>query len=91
MLPDDGSMMVLPGVRVPSASASSIIASAMRSFTEPAGFWPSILPRMRTFGLGLSALQSTIGVLPIMSRTEAWTAMGAPELLGRVAMDATQR
>ena len=43
VLPDDGSMIVWPGVSVPSASASSIIARAMRSFTEPAGFCPSSL------------------------------------------------
>ena len=70
VLPDDGSMSVLPGVSVPSASASVIIFSAMRSFTEPAGFWPSILARMRTSGFGLSWLTSTSGVLPMRSSTE---------------------
>ncbi len=70
VLPEDGSMIVRPGVRVPSSSASVIIASAMRSLTDPAGFWPSIFARMRTSGFGLSSLTSTIGVLPIMSSTE---------------------
>ncbi len=41
----------------------------MRSFTEPNGFCISILPRMRTLGLGESTETSTIGVLPIMSST----------------------
>jgi hypothetical protein len=76
VLPDDGSMIVRPGVRVPSASASSIIFSAMRSFTDPAGFCPSIFPRIRTFGFGLSTETSIIGVLPIISSTEEYTAMG---------------
>ncbi len=62
--------MVWPGLRVPSASASSIMARAMRSFTEPAGFWPSSLARMRTSGLGLRALTSTMGVSPMSSITE---------------------
>jgi hypothetical protein len=38
VLPEDGSMIVQPGVRVPSSSASVIIDRAMRSLTEPAGF-----------------------------------------------------
>ncbi len=38
----------------------------MRSLTEPNGFCLSILPRMRTFGLGDEHGTSTIGVLPIM-------------------------
>ena len=70
VLPDDGSMMIRPGVSVPSASASCTMARAMRSLTEPPGFWPSILARSRTSGLGLRELTSTTGVLPIMSSTE---------------------
>ena len=75
VLPDDGSMIVRPGVRVPSASASWTIRQAMRSLTEPPGFWPSSLARIRTSGLGLRLLTSTIGVLPMRSSTEAKTAM----------------
>jgi hypothetical protein len=60
---------------VPSASASWIIRQAMRSLIEPAGFCPSSLATMRTSGLGLMRLTSTIGVLPIRSSTEEWTAM----------------
>ena len=70
VLPDDGSMRVWPGSRMPSFSASSIMDSAIRSFTEPPGFCPSSLTRIRTVGLGLNSVMSTSGVLPISSRTE---------------------
>src|SRR5215471_8916470 len=69
VLPDDGCTMVCPGASRPSFSAASIIDRAMRSLTEPNGFWLSSLARMRTRGLGLSALTSTSGVFPIMSST----------------------
>jgi hypothetical protein len=69
VLPDDGSMMVWPGCSMPSASACRIIWRAMRSFTEPNGFWLSSLAMMRTFGFGDSTLTSTIGVLPMRSST----------------------
>src|SRR5262245_44616814 len=78
VLPDDGSMIVRPAVRVPSASASCTICQAMRSLIEPPGFWPSSLARMRTRGLGLSALMSTMGVLPMSSRTEECAATMSP-------------
>ena len=51
----------------------------MRSFTEPNGFWLSILARMRTRGFGLSGLTSTSGVLPIMSSGEPYTAVIEPK------------
>ena len=38
VLPDDGSIRVAPGARIPSCSACSIMASAIRSLTEPPGF-----------------------------------------------------
>src|SRR4051794_35793933 len=69
VLPLDGSRMVWPATRRPLFSACSIIDLAMRSLTEPNGFWPSSLATIRTSGLGDSRLTSTIGVLPIMSRT----------------------
>src|SRR4051812_10536356 len=69
VFPDDGSRMVWPGASRPSFSAASIIDRAIRSFTDPNGFWLSSLARMRTRGLGLSALTSTSGVFPIMSST----------------------
>ena len=70
VLPEDGSMIVRPGVSTPSASASRTMFQAMRSLIEPAGFWPSSLARMRTSGLGLRRVTSTIGVLPMRSRIE---------------------
>src|SRR3954471_18983516 len=76
VFPDDGSRSVCPGVSVPSASASLIMLRAMRSLTEPPGFWPSSLARMRTAGLGLSWLTSTSGVLPMVARIEPKVAKG---------------
>ena len=38
MLPEVGSTIVPPGLSFPSRSAASIIASPIRSFTEPPGF-----------------------------------------------------
>ena len=74
VLPDDGSMIVWPGSRWPSFSASSIIDLAMRSFTEPNGFWLSSLARIRTSGFGDNEETSTIGVWPINSSTLSLTA-----------------
>ena len=70
VLPDDGSISVWPGLRMPSFSASSIMDSAIRSLTEPPGFCPSSLMRSRTSGFGLNGLISTNGVFPISSRAE---------------------
>ena len=68
VLPDDGSSIRRPSVRVPSASASSSMALAIRSFTEPVGLALSSLATKRTPGLGLRAETSTAGVLPTRSR-----------------------
>src|SRR5262245_24440700 len=70
VLPDDGSRIVAPGVRTPSSAASSIIFSAMRSFDDPPGFWPSSLAQICTRGLGDRLWTPTSGVLPISPRTE---------------------
>src|SRR4051794_17680635 len=70
VLPDDGSRIVWPGLSVPSASARSTITLAMRSFTDPPGFWPSSFTRMRASGLGLRAVTSIIGVFPMRSSPE---------------------
>src|SRR5947199_10190562 len=75
VFPDDGSRLVCPGCRVPSASAASTMGTAMRSFTEPVGFWPSSWAKMRTLGFGLSVERSTSGVLPTRSSTDRATAM----------------
>ena len=76
VLPDDDSRMTWPepGVRIPSFSASRIICFAARSFTDPPGFCPSSLAKMRTRGFGLSVEMSTIGVSPIRSRADSYTA-----------------
>src|SRR5688572_24907748 len=76
VLPDDDSMIVAPGRSRPSFSASSIIDLAARSFTEPPGFWPSSLARIRTFGLGLSSLTSSSGVFPMRSMMLPYCATG---------------
>ena len=69
----EGSTIVWPGRSRPSFSACSIIALAMRSFTEPNGFCISSLARIRTFGFGDKVEISTSGVLPIRSSTLSWT------------------
>src|SRR5437870_2520449 len=74
VLPDDGSRIVAPGCNTPSASARSIIFSAMRSFDEPPGFWPSSFAQIATFGFGDSACTPTSGVLPIRPRTSSYFA-----------------
>ena len=67
VLPDDGSRMRWPGTKRPVRSASSIIDLAMRSFTEPNGFWLSNFATKRTLGFGDRIDTSTIGVLPTSS------------------------
>src|SRR3954454_16050129 len=69
VLPEDDSMIVCPGRSWPAFSASSIMALAARSFTDPPGFWPSNFASTRARGLGLRLLTSTSGVFPIRSRT----------------------
>lgn len=68
VLPDVGSMIVLPGVSRPSRSAASIIRNAMRSLMLPVGLKPSSLANIFTFGLGHSRLIRTIGVVPMVPR-----------------------
>src|SRR5205823_5806489 len=68
VLPEVGSRMVAPGFRRPSRSASSTMALAMRSFSEPVGFWPSSFAHMRTPGFGDSRWMPTSGVSPIAAR-----------------------
>src|SRR3954469_23805974 len=65
VLPEVGSRIVWPGRMAPWASASSIIARATRSLTEPVGLWLSSLAQMRTPGLGEMRFSSTSGVLPM--------------------------
>ena len=68
VLPDVGSMMVLPGVSLPSRSASSIILTAMRSLMLPVGLKPSSLAKILTCRLGEKWFRRTIGVEPIVPR-----------------------
>src|SRR4051812_19093343 len=68
VLPDVGSMMTESALMTPRRSASSIIASPMRSLTLPPGFARSILVHTVTRGSN-SLLIRTCGVLPIVSRT----------------------
>ena len=73
VFPDDGSTITCPGRSRSDFSASSIMYLAMRSLTEPNGFWFSSLARMRTSGLGDSTETSTSGVLPMRSSTLSCT------------------
>src|SRR2546425_12824858 len=76
VLPLVGSTSVPPGFSAPVRSASSIIASAMRSLTLPPGLRDSTLAATAAPpGLG-SLRRRTSGVPPISSSTEAWIVMG---------------
>src|SRR5437763_136366 len=57
-----------PGLRRPSASAASIMASAMRSFMLPVGFSFSNFNRMRTPILGVIFRKGSKEVLPMQHR-----------------------
>ena len=72
VLPEVGSRMVWPGESRPSCSARSTMYFAMRSFTDPVGFWPSSLAWMRTDRFGERALISTSGVCPTSSSKLAY-------------------
>ena len=71
VLPDVGSMMVPPGFSSPLASAASIIATAIRSLTEPPGLKYSTLASTvpRTPSTERPILSS--GVLPMRSSSES--------------------
>ena len=77
VLPDVGSMRTVSSFTLPAFTASSIIAFAMRSFTEPAGLNNSTLPRMVASRLWFFSkfVSSTRGVLPISSDTLLWMVM----------------
>ena len=68
VLPEVGSRIVLSGVSSPEASAASTIASAIRSFVEPVGLFPSSFAHRRTPGFGDIDGRPTSGVFPIASR-----------------------
>src|SRR5207237_7628030 len=68
-LPLVGSRTVPPGFRAPRFSAPSIIASPMRSFTEPPGLSISSFATMRGRRPLPMRLRCTRGVLPTTPRT----------------------
>ena len=65
VLPLVASMMVLPGVSLPSASAARSMERATRSFALPAGFCRSSLARRFIPGANLDSRNS--GVPPMSS------------------------
>ena len=65
VLPDVASTIVAPGFSSPRRSASSTIASARRSFTEPPGFAASSFTYIVTFA-GASRAMRTTGVRPMV-------------------------
>ena len=68
VLPLLASTIVSPGSSWPLASASSTMASTMRSLMLPLGFWPSSFAKIRMPGLGEKRGSSISGVLPIRLR-----------------------
>ena len=68
VFPDVPSMIVPPGLRTPDFSASSIIFTAILSFTELPGLVVSILAKTCAFTSNANLLIRTIGVLPIVSK-----------------------
>src|SRR6266516_1310099 len=68
VLPDVASTIVVrPGSIRPSASAASIIATPMRSFTLPAGLWASSFAISSAPHEGASRVSRTRGVFPTRS------------------------
>ena len=67
VLPDVPSTIVPPGLRPPDATASSMIAAPMRSFTLAAGLADSSLARTVACSPSVRELRRTSGVLPMVS------------------------
>ena len=80
MLPDVGSRIVQPGVRMPSRSAVSTIHRAGRSLTEPVGLRSSSFAQIRTSADGDSRGKPTIGVWPTESSRESYLVMASADL-----------
>ena len=74
VLPLVASTTVCPGRNAPERSASSMIARAMRSLTEPIGLNDSSFANTLTPG-GASLPRRTRGVLPIVSSIVSYFAM----------------
>src|SRR4051812_11553151 len=73
VLPLVGSTIVSPARSAPLCSAASIIARHARSFTLPAGFWPSSLTTTSAVTAAAPAIRrkDTMGVEPISSSIDA--------------------
>jgi len=71
VLPEVASTINPPGLSRPSRSAASIIATPMRSFTEPPGLKNSALAYTGVRMPCVTAFSRTRGVQPIVSRTLA--------------------
>jgi hypothetical protein len=68
VFPDVGSTIVVrPGSILPSASAASIMATPMRSFTLPAGLYASSFPSSSAPQSGATRVRRTSGVPPTRS------------------------
>gem|GEM_PF-2780885 len=70
VLPEVGSTTItsFPGPRVPALSACSIMARAMRSFTDRIGLYDSSLTHTSADPSSASLFNRTRGVLPMVSR-----------------------
>ena len=92
MLPEVGSTIVPPGLSSPSRSAASIIASPMRSFTEPPGFRYSSLARIVPGTSGEIRSSRTIGVPPTRSSTLGYSrAIAARRVLALAPSSSSSR
>src|SRR3954470_3095814 len=82
VLPDVGSTIVPPGFSFPSRSAASIIASPIRSLTEPPGLRNSSFASTRAPPGGERRGSRTIGVSPTSSRSDGYSRGIALSLAG---------
>ena len=85
MLPEVGSTIVPPGFSRPSRSAASIIASPMRSLTDPPGFTNSSFARIVPGTSREIRSRRTIGVDPTRSSTVGYSRAIGRRLSGREA------
>src|SRR5574343_1167620 len=95
VLPEVASISVSPGLISPRASARTIIDSAGRSLTEPAGLLPSSLTRMVLPRRSLAApgirTRRTSGVLPTKSARVLYAGMQPLHVFGDAFFDAGHR
>ena len=72
VLPEVASTTICPGTSAPRCSASRMMPSARRSFTEDIGLKASSLAYIVT-PFGASRLMRTTGVLPTVPRMLSWS------------------